>query len=216
MNCKPTEKSLSNQRVANRVVAILKRMQKNAAEEGHPVWKNIPLAEELYRLLSNALSNPGKHIDASGVVYCCDGLFLHDLLDTRDTPRLCLKFMALRKQAVSARTPDDEQFDEGSFLEDKEVERIENELKYFIDPTVTMEQWMKYAGAHLKFDPVERTPVWEEHIYEVEKECDKRLKGEPRGMGFCFAYWSVKRTVLAKHGIEWRSPSLMNPHVMFD
>jgi hypothetical protein len=35
-------------------------------------------------------------------------------------------------------------------------------------------------------------------------------------MGFCFAYWSARREVLEAHGIQWRSPHIMNPHVMFD
>jgi len=35
-------------------------------------------------------------------------------------------------------------------------------------------------------------------------------------MGFCFAYWAEKRNALARRGIEWRSPSRMNPGVMFD
>ena len=86
----------------------------------------------------------------------------------------------------------------------------------YIDPSISMEEWVKVAGAHLKFDPVERSERWEEVIYEVEKECDRRLKGEPRGMGFCFAYWPVKTAVLAQYGIEWHSPSAMNPRVMFD
>lgn len=59
-------------------------------------------------------------------------------------------------------------------------------------------------------------PAYEDVIYEVEKEVDEDLKDEPRGMGFCFGYWSAKRAALASRGIEWRSPSAMNPRVMFD
>ena len=35
-------------------------------------------------------------------------------------------------------------------------------------------------------------------------------------MGFCHSYWSAKRAALARRGIEWRSPSAMNPRVIFD
>ena len=36
-------------------------------------------------------------------------------------------------------------------------------------------------------------------------------------MGFCFAYWHTKREVLSDdYGIEWRSPNIMNPGVIFD
>ena len=68
----------------------------------------------------------------------------------------------------------------------------------------------------LKVDPVQATTEWEEVIYEVETEVDEQLKDEPRGMGFCHIYWSTKRAALARRGIEWRSPSAMNPRVMFD
>ena len=47
-------------------------------------------------------------------------------------------------------------------------------------------------------------------------EAGERCFGESRGMGFCFSYWSMKRAVLAKYGIEWRSPRTMNPRVLFD
>ena len=63
---------------------------------------------------------------------------------------------------------------------------------------------------------VQATQEWEDVIYEVEKEVDEQLKDEPRGMGFCFNYWGAKRASLARRGIEWRSPSAMNPRVMFD
>ena len=65
------------------------------------------------------------------------------------------------------------------------------------------------------FPPVP-TEKWEEVIYEVEKEVEEELKGDPRGMGFCHAYWSAKRAALARRGIEWKSPSAMNPKVVFD
>lgn len=68
------------------------------------------------------------------------------------------------------------------------------------------DDWGKEYGVMLKFDPVERTQEWEDCIYDVEVECEKKLKGESRGMGFCFSYWSTKRAVLAKHGIDWCSP----------
>lgn len=71
-------------------------------------------------------------------------------------------------------------------------------------------------GRMLKDDPIQATPKWEEVIYEVEKEIEKKLKNFPRGMGFCFSYWSAKKTALARRGIEWKSPALMNPGVMFD
>ena len=70
---------------------------------------------------------------------------------------------------------------------------------------------------YLKHDPVEWSTAYEKVIDEVERIVDGELDDHPRGMGFCFAYWSAKKHVLRmKFGIEWRSPSEMNPGVMFD
>ena len=68
----------------------------------------------------------------------------------------------------------------------------------------------------LKYDPVEDTDGYLAVIDEVECRLYEKLKNQPRGMGFCFEYWSAKRDLLAEYGIEWRSPGVMNPRVMFD
>lgn len=70
---------------------------------------------------------------------------------------------------------------------------------------------------HLKSDPVEWTSEYESVIDEVLKKVSARLKGHPRGMGFCHAFWYAKAAVLREdYGIEWRSPAVMNPGTMFD
>ena len=70
---------------------------------------------------------------------------------------------------------------------------------------------------HLKHDPVEWSVDYERVVDDVNKKIDSLLKGHPRGMGFCFAYWHAKALVLRDdYGITWRSPSQMNPHVLFD
>lgn len=63
---------------------------------------------------------------------------------------------------------------------------------------------------------MEWTARYEEVIDEVERIVEERLSDHPRGMGFCFAYWHEKAEVLEQFGVEWRSPSSMNPGVMFD
>ena len=68
----------------------------------------------------------------------------------------------------------------------------------------------------LKSDPVEWTKEYEDVIDAADHEAYQHLGDAPRGMGFCFAYWAEKRNALARRGIEWRSPSRMNPGVMFD
>ncbi|WP_300728064.1 hypothetical protein [uncultured Bacteroides sp.] len=70
---------------------------------------------------------------------------------------------------------------------------------------------------HLKYDPIEWTTNYESVIDEANKKIYDILKDHPRGMGFCHAYWHVKKKVLSEdYGIEWRSPAEMNPGVLFD
>lgn len=96
----------------------------------------------------------------------------------------------------------------------KELERAmadmftQTELfKIMLDPKI----------GHLRTDLVEYTWEWEKIYYDVEDELDRRLANVPRQMGFCFQYWAMKRELLMeKYGIDWRSPSQMNPRVMFD
>ena len=74
----------------------------------------------------------------------------------------------------------------------------------------------KVENPILKYDPVEDSEKYLAVIDEVEKKLYEQLKDEPRGMGFCFCYWSSKADILAEYGIEWRSPGIMNPRVHFD
>lgn len=73
-----------------------------------------------------------------------------------------------------------------------------------------------HDGRMLKSDPVEWTRQYEDAIDDADREAYANLTDVPHGMGFCFAYWAEKRAALAKRGIEWRSPSVMNPRVLFD
>lgn len=70
---------------------------------------------------------------------------------------------------------------------------------------------------HLKHDPVEWTSRWEEVIDEADRKAYARLADMPRGMGFCHGFWHERAEVLRKdYHLEWRSPGVMNPRVMFD
>ncbi|MGM9737267.1 MAG: hypothetical protein ACI3ZT_02505, partial [Candidatus Cryptobacteroides sp.] len=68
----------------------------------------------------------------------------------------------------------------------------------------------------LKYDPVEWTARWEEIIDEADRIAEERLADQPRGMGYCHAFWSERAAALASLGLEWRSPVRMNPGVLFD
>lgn len=69
---------------------------------------------------------------------------------------------------------------------------------------------------HLKRDPVEWTARWEQVIDEADRIAYENLRDVPRGMGWCFGFWSERKAALKKFGIDWRSPHLMNPGVLFD
>ena len=69
---------------------------------------------------------------------------------------------------------------------------------------------------HLLRDPIEWTAAYERIIDQAEEKTAKLLEGQPHGMGFCHAYWITKEQVLQECGIAWKSPSVMNPRVMFD
>ncbi len=62
-----------------------------------------------------------------------------------------------------------------------------------------------------KYDPVEKTEEYLAVIDEVEELIDKN-----KTMDFCLEYWNLKGEYLHERGIHWRSPSMLNPHIMFD
>ena len=73
-----------------------------------------------------------------------------------------------------------------------------------------------YTG-NLKVDEVEYTEAYENAIDAVEEEVARRMGNQPYAMGMCFEIWSIKKEILLeKYKIEWRTPSQMNPRVMFD
>lgn len=102
-----------------------------------------------------------------------------------------------------------------SFTEE-DLKELKQKTLDFLNPEIAMEEWCDKYDCYLKFDDVERSAKWEEVIYEVDKAVARKMRGVQMRMGYCFEYWSAKKTVLARHGIEWRSPSSMNPTVMFD
>lgn len=68
----------------------------------------------------------------------------------------------------------------------------------------------------LDYDSIEDSEAYLAVIDEVERRLNEELKDVPRHMGFCFEYWSAKEALLSEYGIEWKSPSRMNPRVLFD
>ncbi|MCQ2170802.1 MAG: hypothetical protein MJY48_04495 [Bacteroidales bacterium] len=190
-------------------------------------WKNIPLGHKAFALMKDELP-----LRVEGELTPYTRIVLLNKMMSCMPERDCARFFreVKRYQKTLFRLVSDKDIKEDmdidgydgapegyvrEYTEEQHRKSLERTEEY-LDHSVSMEDWCKKYGVMLKFDPVERSKKWEESIYEVEKECDEKLAGEPRRMGFCFLYWSTKKSVLAKYGIEWDSPSTMNPRVMFD
>ena len=195
--------------------------QMNRNNEDGNIWKNIPLMREFIHELKDVSPFRSEVINPAYKAHFIASMLENDYIDKKETPRLfqsLCELYRLYRDFEDASDYDDylqEHFDRYYFRQvDKWI--------YSFAMIVSDPHW-KHAlqcwnglGGMLKVDPVQATPEWEEVIYEVEKELDEQLKDEPRCMGFCHSYWSAKRAALARRGIEWRSPSAMNPRVMFD
>ena len=184
--------------------------------EAGEIWKNIPAAKEMMYIMKEVAPERDEEINPAMRMLICESIISNDLIDMRDTPRLYLEYLEYWSECEKADKTDEETTDLDL---DENFKATADEMSEKIKTMLSgkkegLEIWNSLG--RLKHDPVQLTPEWEENIYEIETECDQRLKGESRGMGFCHAYWSTKRSVAANYGIEWRSPSSMNPGVMFD
>ncbi len=127
-------------------------------------------------------------------------------------PRLMLKLKQLQLELVNyAEAIEGQEFNITADL-CEEIEQLESNIQ-----AADEKRWSDiHDGRMLKSDPIEWTKEYEAVIDEADHDAYAHLVDTPRGMGFCFAYWAEKRNALAKRGIEWRSPNIMNPRVMFD
>ena len=201
------------------ITELSEQMMKNS-EEGK-LWKNIPLARKFIHILKDVAPFRSDSIKPVYKAHIISLLLKNDLIAKTETPRLFQSFCEFYRLCIDFGMSDyynkqsDVDFDRQYF---RVVDSWIYKLAWITDsPTRdhSIECW-NGLGQMLKCDPVQATPEWEKVIYEVEQEVDEELKEEPRGMGFCFAYWSAKRAALEHRGIEWRSPTLMNPGVIFD
>lgn len=173
------------------------QMSENA-DQGE-IWKNIPLAREAMHILKDKR----RCCTEDQAREFCKMALNNDWIDGKETPRLYLSYLDFYHWLLQS-----------TYYKEDRTYHLVNA----IDPDFNDEDFLKDEKSYcqLLFDPVQRTQEWEDLIYEVEKECDELLKDEPRHMGFCYRYWSTKREVLAKYGIQWKSPAIMNPKTRFD
>ena len=195
--------------------------QMNRNNEDGNMWRNIPLVREFIHELKDAAPFRSEIINPAYKAHWIACMLENDYIDKRETPRLFQSLCELYRFYRDFEAPSD--FDD--YLQehfDKDYFRQVDKWIYKFAMIISDPQWehalqcWNGLGGMLKVDPVQATPEWEEVIYDVEKDVDEELEDEPRGMGFCHIYWSAKRAALARRGIEWKSPSVMNPRVMFD
>lgn len=197
---------MNNEKKVKKVIKNVEQMRKNS--EDMRMWKNIPLAKECVQLLKD-IDDPEE--TPMGKALACEAIIQQ--LPEYDVPRLVISILHYKLELIKA---SDEHDPERYPTEDEVTKDIQRLSDYIDTEHVSSEQFRKLYQRHLVADPIERTPEWEENYYDVEKECDRRLGDTPRGMGFCFAYWSTLRQVLSERGMLWHSPSELNPKVMFD
>ena len=190
----------------DRVNVLAAKMRKNGEEMC--LWKNIPLAKECMKLLPVIDDSEASPMEKA---FACSAIL--GMLPEYDVPRLVLTILRFQLEQVHRST---EPVEEGDPTEEDIQSHIERLEDYIDTDHMTADAFNKKYDRWMKRDPIERNEWWEQNYYEVEQECDRRLEGMPRGMGFCYAYWSCMTEVLAERGIEWRSPGRMNPRIRFD
>lgn len=75
-----------------------------------------------------------------------------------------------------------------------------------------------YTNDGLLADLVEKSSEYKRVVKQVEEEVKKIMEEKDiRGMGSCYTFWDEKQRILKeKHGITWRTPTELNPDVIFD
>ena len=192
------------QSYADRIVAIVDQMKVNGEEMR--TWANIPLAKEVLELVRNIPEEEEEN--ELGKAYALNAVM--EKLSEYDTPRLALEI--LREELAQLQASDEK----SDWLTEEDINSDIARLEDYIDLSLSNEEFCKKHYRHLEFDPVERTPEWEENIYEAQKEADAAMGDSPRGMGFCHGFWPVLKAALSKRGIRWQTPHELNPRVMFD
>lgn len=187
------------QMLTGKLLISFKKMMQNE-DKGH-CWKNIPLAKEAFAMMKELPDTLAEEFetpaDKAGIL----SNMLHQLYET-NTPRFSLEV----RRHIQQLNPDDKENLKG-------LEKLED----FLNLDFPMEDYCKKYNVHLYFDPVERTEEWESVVYDMEKALDKKFRFTRRHMGFCFRYWSAKKSLLKeKYNIDWSTPSQMNPNVIFD
>ena len=177
----------------------------NNLKEQRRVWENSALAIELIGYAKHSLEF--EHM--VNIVYSVTERMVEALLNH---PRLSLLLMKVQLNALN-----EIENSTGHYL--GITEDLRSEISRYTKNIAAADKGdfdSIVQESLLKHDPIEWTKQWEMVIDEVDKIVDERLAEHPRGMGFCHRLWYERAAVLKDFGIEWRSPDVMNPGVMFD
>lgn len=75
-------------------------------------------------------------------------------------------------------------------------------------------------ASNIKYDLIEDTKEYKEIVNELEKKIDSMmtLLNVSRDVaGACHIYWNIKKNILKEdYNMEWKSPSELNPDIIFD
>lgn len=68
-----------------------------------------------------------------------------------------------------------------------------------------------------RHDPIEDDPRYKDIFREVDAELEEMFPPESLLFGSCHMIWSKKKKILKeRYGIDWKTPSEMNPWITFD
>jgi hypothetical protein len=69
----------------------------------------------------------------------------------------------------------------------------------------------------LRHDPIEDDPELGPIVRKAGERAERELGASEGQMGFCHLLWERQQRILRdEYGIEWKSPSEMNPDILFD
>lgn len=198
-----------------RMTELIDTMHLNT--EAQESWKNIPLAREIMHLVKDCTPFRDEEIDPSVRMLIVSTLADDDLLSPKDTPRLFLSFYQYFEICNELKT-DQDAVQRGLKQFANKLYKNLFEFTWTVDPGMTEDLYLRLFAkkGSLRFDFAQLLPEWEKEIYDIESETAKKLGKTQRYRGFCHSYWSAKTEVAEKHGINWRSPRVMNPKVRFD
>jgi hypothetical protein len=68
-----------------------------------------------------------------------------------------------------------------------------------------------------RIDAMQFDPRYEPIMREVDKLIEEQLKREGvEGLGTCHTFWGRKKKMLLEKGLDWKSPTELNPNTIYD